>query len=993
VEAGRLAHYLQTNPKLPAHPRAAADQLVAEGLLTHFQRDQLLRGKWRGFTLGKYRLLERLGRGGMSSVFLAEHVIMHRLVALKVLPEHLGTEPSAVPRFHREARAVAVLDHPNIIRAHDVDCEGRVHFLVMEFVDGVSLQTLVEGSGALEPIRACHYVYQAASGLHSMHQAGVIHRDVKPGNILVDRQGTVKLLDLGLARFSHDHQDKLTRDLGNEVLMGTADYLAPEQGFNSHQVDARADIYGLGATLYFVLAGQAPFEGRSVPQKLLGHQFEDPPPLTSLCPGMPAELAAVVTRMMAKQPADRYQSAAEVAAALTPWVTGAVPPLSDTELPRLSPAARSSRASLPSSAPSTFPPRASRETDGPGSQPSPVEGRESAVSSRESGIRGQESGVSAQGSGIRSQKPVKLLLRRSALLAAVVLLVPVLVLGAVGLGFGLRSVIWPSNPGPDPSAAPPPERGPVAQSASPVVSAPPRVERIRAGTGQSIGHASLAAALVEAQPGDRVLVHQTPFEERLVLKGVAFPEPGVLLEAATPGSPVVWVPSDGSHDQPLLHLSDVAGLRLKGFRLDGRNRVDDLVVLTGRCPGVHLEDVQLGGFRRCAVQFKDCAGEPKWPVLLARVRITGGAENGFGLVFRGGPEGPSRGVQVRDSRVEGPMQAGVQLAGPVASAQFRGNRFYHLGDAFQVPRVPPRQPVLLTVQSNTFADVETALHFLHLPPPETVRLTVANNLFWRAKKLAHVDDFLPQPADINANWIWYDEPRDKVVEPRYFRTTFQVPAGAMVSRAILDVTCDQSCTAWVNGQLAGKGELGNSKRVASLDVSHLLTPGKNVVAIQAINRLEPDRTPAPGGLLAQLSYVTKEGDTATVAATAGKSWRASRKGPEGWQGLDFDDTEWAPAKAFANYGAGPSSWQQLIWDSTIEEHFPGAARPVLINPKGNVRDKTGVDGFPWLDLRVRDFTLPTDVADDVHFLRYPRSLRLLSEAGVGTSPVGAPPVE
>jgi serine/threonine protein kinase len=1055
VEAERLDDYLRDNPALPANPRAAADQLVAEGLLTHFQRDQLVRGKWRGFTLGKYRILERLGRGGMSSVFLAEHVVMHRLVALKVLPENSKAEPTAVPRFHREARAVAVLDHPNVIRAHDVDCDGKVHFLVMEFVDGVSLQALVEGSGPLEPNRACHYAYQAAAGLHSLHQAGLVHRDVKPGNILVDRAGTVKLLDLGLARFSNDDRDRLTRDLGDEVIMGTADYLAPEQGLNSHEVDARADIYGLGATLYFLLAGQAPFEGRTVPQKLLGHQLEDPPPLASLSPGMPEALAAIVSRMMAKQPVDRYQSAAEVAAALAPWVTGALPPLSDEELPRLSPAARGSRPSVPLSDLPTFPPRPSRETDGPKSQQAGVKGQGSEVKGQKSEVKsqngegaGQEAGTAAasgssiavrpagaeapigtasslsQASGIGSQGSGKRRRRHIAVLVGLVVTMPVLALSVVAVVFGMRWAASLSRLESEPPSAPSSgQAGPQAKAAPPATSSPfsppqveplvatapvspqprpsppqPRVERIIAGTGQTESHATIAAALAQAGPGDRVLVYVDTLEERLFLKGVVFPEPGVTLQGAAgaSGLPVAWIPpSDAADEQPLLDLSEVAGLRVKGFRMDGRNRLDYLVTLGGPCPGVQLEDVHMRGFRRAAVQFKDCAGEPKRPVVLAKVRIAGGAENAFGLVFRGSPDSANREVQVRDSRLEGPLQAGVQLAGPVASAQFQGNRFHKLADAFQVPRVAPRQPLLLTVASNTFADAETGLHFLQLPPPDTVRLSVSNNLFLRTRKLAHVDDFLPQPANIKASWIWYDEPRDKVVEPRYFRTTFQVPAKATVSRATLDVTCDQSCTAWVNGQLAGKGELGNSRRVAGLDVTGLLRPGKNLVAIQAINRRkqDKDKTPMPGGLLAQLSYLTKAGDAATVAATQGKNWRASKKGPEGWQNLDFDDADWVPAKVFTKYGSGSGTWQNLSWDSTIEEHFPGAPRPVLVNPKGNIRDKTGTDGFPWLDLRVRDFALPADPADDLHFLRYPRSLRLLSEGGTGKSPVGAPPVE
>ena len=224
--------------------------LVRDGLLTHFQAEQFLQGKWRRFTIGKYKVLETLGAGGMGSVYLCEHKLMRRRVAVKVLPAAKAEDPAALERFYREARAVAALDHPNIVRAYDIDQDENLHFLVMEYVDGASLQEIVKKSGPLDVLRACHYIRQAAVGLQHAHEAGLVHRDIKPGNILVDRTGTVKILDMGLARFFHDEEDMLTKKYDENVL-GTADYLAPEQALDSHGVDIRADIYSLGATFYF----------------------------------------------------------------------------------------------------------------------------------------------------------------------------------------------------------------------------------------------------------------------------------------------------------------------------------------------------------------------------------------------------------------------------------------------------------------------------------------------------------------------------------------------------------------------------------------------------------------------------------------------------------------------------------------------------------------------------------------------------------------------
>jgi serine/threonine protein kinase len=304
---------------VPERPVELARLLVRDKLLTVFQAERLLEGKWRRFVIGKYKLLDRLGSGGMGSVYLCEHVFMRRRVAVKVLPAAHAQDPAALERFYREARAVAALDHPNIIRAHDIDQDGDLHFLIMEYVEGASLHDLVKRHGPMEPHVAADFIRQAALGLEHAHErAGLVHRDVKPDNILVDRRGVVKVLDMGLARFFQDTGDQLSDEYKQEVL-GTADYLAPDQVIDGPNVDIRADIYSLGATFYFCLTGRPPFGEGSAALKRIWHQVRQPKPVRSLRPEVPPELADVVAKMMAKNPSQRYQTPAEVAEALQPW--------------------------------------------------------------------------------------------------------------------------------------------------------------------------------------------------------------------------------------------------------------------------------------------------------------------------------------------------------------------------------------------------------------------------------------------------------------------------------------------------------------------------------------------------------------------------------------------------------------------------------------------------------------------------------------------------
>jgi serine/threonine-protein kinase len=304
----------QLQPRCP-DARALARELLQRNWLTPYQVNCILQGRAQDLVLGSYVLLERLGAGGAGQVFKARHQLMQRVVALKVIRKELLADADTVARFHREIQVISTLSHPNVVQAYDAGQIGQGYFLAMEFVDGVDLGQLVKKSGPLPFAQATEYVRQAAQGLQYICERGLVHRDIKPANLLL-AGGTIKILDLGLARLQRpvDGASAGTLTGADPVLMGTLDYMAPEQAIHARAVDIRADIYSLGCTLYFLLAGQPPFAERTLAQKLLAHQQVEPPPLgrKDLPPGM----LALVGKMMAKAPEDRYQTPGEAAAAL-----------------------------------------------------------------------------------------------------------------------------------------------------------------------------------------------------------------------------------------------------------------------------------------------------------------------------------------------------------------------------------------------------------------------------------------------------------------------------------------------------------------------------------------------------------------------------------------------------------------------------------------------------------------------------------------------------
>jgi serine/threonine protein kinase len=679
VEEKRLEAFLQklrAAGPLPTEPAKLAGFLVRDGVLTHFQAEQINQGKWRRFTIGKYKVLERLGSGGMGSVFLCEHKLMRRRVAVKVLPTAKAEDDAALERFYREARAVAALDHPNIVHAYDIDQEDKLHFLVMEYVDGASLQEIVKKTGPLDVIRACHYIHQATLGLQEAHQKGLVHRDIKPGNILVDRTGVVKLLDMGLARFFNDEDDILTKKYDESVL-GTADYLAPEQAIDSHTVDIRADIYGLGATFYYLLAGRPPFGEGTVAQKLLWHQTRNPRPITEYRTDVPPALVAVLGKMMAKDPQNRYASPAELLDALAPFTQTPIGPPAAAEMPQLSPAATGST-EVPDTATlragsTTAPPRS---LQGMGSTATPKVQRP-----------GSSSGGTARAPGSsvvpgRTPRP------------------PTAAPGSS------RSISRPESKPAAPRPAPPPPPAPVTEEVSPwaqvsedtedptaaldttpvrsgkrlarakaevreqrrlkivlaAVGIPfliviaglvwwffPRTAPVAPATrptlvvsrdaGKPYTYRTISQALRQAQAGDVIELHDQRHEENLTVEVGPGKSPANITLQAAPGLEVVWGPAHKDELEPILKLRRAAGFQLKGegITLDGQDRVRDLISINLQCPGALIEGLTLKGFKRSAIAIVNGAGEANRPIRLHQLTVHGVAKGKPALYLDANP--------------------------------------------------------------------------------------------------------------------------------------------------------------------------------------------------------------------------------------------------------------------------------------------------------------------------------------------------------------------
>jgi serine/threonine protein kinase len=294
--------------------------LVKAGKLTPYQAAAVYQKKSRGLLIGNYLILDKIGQGGMGMVFKARHRKLGRVGALKILPPSFARDTASVMRFRREFEAAGRLKHLNLVAAFEADEDRGVHFLVMDYVQGINLDRVVGQQGPLSVSKAVDYLIQSARGLEAAHEKGIIHRDIKPGNLMLDHGGTVRVLDLGLARivdannpFSKSTAGRLTQ---SGMYMGTIDYMAPEQAEDSHRVDHRADIYSLGCTLFFLLTGREPFAVGTILKRMVAHQEHPAPSLRAVRPDVSPALEGAYQKMMAKRPDDRPSSMTEVIALL-----------------------------------------------------------------------------------------------------------------------------------------------------------------------------------------------------------------------------------------------------------------------------------------------------------------------------------------------------------------------------------------------------------------------------------------------------------------------------------------------------------------------------------------------------------------------------------------------------------------------------------------------------------------------------------------------------
>jgi serine/threonine protein kinase len=782
IDEAKLDAYLgkqaESGP-LPTDPAKCAGKLVRDAVLTYFQAEQLLQGKWKRFTIGKYKVLEKLGVGGMGQVFLCEHKLMRRRVAVKVLPAAKGQDDASRERFYQEARAVAALDHPNIVRAYDIDHDEGLHFLVMEFVDGVNLQDLVKRAGPLDPVRACHYVYGAAVGLQYASDTGIVHRDIKPGNILIDRTGVVKILDMGLARFFNDEDTSLTKKYDENVL-GTADYLAPEQAVDSHNVTIRADLYSLGGTFYYLLTGHAPFPEGSVAQKLLWHQTRDPKSVSQVRPDVPAEIVAVVERLMKKDPNERFQTPNEVLAALQEFVQVPIPPPTEKELPLLSPAAGGPAASArnasgiliaggTSTTQSTFelrspyatvsvPGGSTHEKQAVQTMPGP-QGSPAATAEVQVGVwasldhdtaprEAPETALTKKTESLKGlQVPKKAANRRKLYLAAGI---AAAVLAVGGIGYAVVQALAPAPAPPPPPPALDFARVYVTKGKGPDNAA--TFPSVREAADAIAKRAEFDPAARKAAPTIVLLDEQHqeyPFHipriERLK---------DLTITAENPAKPVVWKTQPGANVKRLLEIRGANALTIKGVLFDVEGGLDYGLVLAGQLAGVRLEDVTVRGAKKAAVRFENAAGEPGKPCVLNRVRLVAPADAEAAVQLSapdklvGAASNLNAFVSMTNCRLEGPgAGAAVAIDAPLRDFEFVQNRVYNFTNGVGVLQTPgPNAPFKAVVEHNTFHTLAGSAFFsgeADLPAKADVRLT--RNYFAKTKAAATVKNLPAVP--------------------------------------------------------------------------------------------------------------------------------------------------------------------------------------------------------------------------------------------------------
>jgi len=756
-----------------SEPLAIADALVRKGTLTQWQAENLLQGKHRGFNLGKYRLLSLLGRGGAGAVYLAEHTLMRRRCAIKVLPTPKPGDSAFLTRFHREAQAVAALDHTNIVRAYDFDkaMDGKteVHLLVMEFVDGESLHDRVVRKGPLEAVEAADYVRQAAEGLAYAHRSGIIHRDIKPANLLVARDGVVKILDLGLAKFFDDAPAAATAR--QEGIVGTADFVSPEQALDSGTVDARTDLYSLGCTFYFLLAGHPPFPEGTLPQRLLSHKTKEPVAIETLRSDVNPGLSAILRKMMAKKPEERFQTAADVSEALREWLikhanpqwvrsnpallsgsgsmkrVGDGPSKGDGSRPAGVGPQTVATATTASSTPRATPPsvpvtsRAASGSRSPEVSSTPTahatEGSTveiEMVKAPPEGRRRSSRGKAPQAPPGRRRTPSKTRARQNLTFIAAALVSGVgLIAGFVWFGFRDKS------PPPPPIIAAPETKTALTPPLAPR-EAPRRIIKgdITVGPrghfktiGEAIAYVCESAAHEILPSGPKPesrtikVAGWSTYRERIVVENSDFHFPKRLRIVCVDPRRALLAPEGTA---PVIRLNGVEEFTLEGIDVEAAGK-PTAIELGGYLIGTRLRNFEIRGIKETGIRILGAVGfdRPNSRCALEGAVLRGGGSLATGILFDSAFE-PTSNFSVTGCRFFGPFASAVRFEGPVIGVEIKASLFTQAaaGILFQGKALAFRD---LAIVNDTFYRLGKGIVFREMPPASCSGLAVQRNVF------------------------------------------------------------------------------------------------------------------------------------------------------------------------------------------------------------------------------------------------------------------------
>ena len=799
-----------------------AASLRKERILTKFQTDRLLAGKKTGFFLGKYRILDLLGNGGMGKVYLAEQTNMKRPVALKLLPLNENEHHSTLARFAREARAVAKLSHPHIAQAYDFDQLGGMHYFAMEYVEGLTGQELVKHRGKIPFALAAHLVCQAANGLDHARKQGMVHRDIKPGNLMIQPDLVLKILDLGLVvqQVGASEDDPLTM-LQKDVVLGTADYIAPEQAIDSHNVDIRADIYSLGCVLYFFLTGQSPYLGKTTTQKLYAHQHLEPKPVRDFAPDVPEKMVAVLAKMLAKDPDDRFAKPREVREALQEFARPLRPfERSAVKYPRDLVDQYIRHGGAPASTSSS-----SRIRRGPvttDTRSTPALGPDTTAAPAPTAVLDPASRP--------SPRPAPTPRKKSKLPWVIAAVAVVVLTGAAGLGAaGLfaDSDQPPVANKPDVPAAPVPER-PKPRPAA------PKTERevvLKPTEGTVLAAAQNVAdgGLVVFDGGDRP-------SESTVIDGSLLKNGGRFVLHGRGGASVTR-----SDEEPVFIIAGTTDLIIENLTIDGADGRGPVVIVRGPNPGLTFRNVKFLNCRSQGVITHSVAGTKEKPVRFVDCEFAAaGSSVGF---WTDGSDEPARNVEILGCTFEKSYST-IDVAQPITGLTVRDCEF-------ELGNVGLRFRAGATYQ-DSFARI----------PISPWRITD-----WRP--LADLVDFVPRADEVaggprTADWPWRD------IEEKWGRVPLVKELGEAENAYVYghaEVVCETACrrtlmigvddemVIWVNGKEVFR-HIGHQPQQAGEFLADVdFKAGKNHVWVRVINgrtvlRVQPldgpEGTPACG---------------------------------------------------------------------------------------------------------------------------------------------------